>query len=158
MPGWRFIRPFVYMSRGSIVLIAAALGWVITSYLTRSMLEREKTLTIDYVERIMRRRISPTELRTAHPLRAESTALQRGAEELSLYVPNGPGVPPDAAARLLQPFFTTKTHGIGLGLIIAKKIIDAHGGHLTLEAHVPHGTKATVWLPGRHHPTEETIL
>jgi len=73
-------------------------------------------------------------------------------------IDDGAGLPPDAADRLFQPFFTTKTHGIGLGLIIAKKIIDAHGGHLILEAHVPHGTKATVWLPGRYHPTEETIL
>ena len=124
MPGWRFIRHFVYMSLGSSGLIVAALGWVTMSYLTHSMLEREKTLTIDYIERIVRRCISPAELRTAHQLRAESTALQRVAEELSL----------------------------------VKKIIDAHGGHLTLEAHVPHGTKATVWLPGRYHPTEETIL
>ena len=475
MPGWRFIRHFVYMSLGSIGLIAAALGWVTTSYLTRSMLEREKTLTVDYIERIVRRRISPAELRAAHQLRAESTALQRVAADLfllpevvrvkiydlqgtiiwsdiaeligknfhddhaiheslqgrvvveleqmtstpehqfehphyseltSIYVPirddtgellavfelykhplflyqlirqgrfvlwmavlagggllflgqsgvvfrarrtidrqyndlqlhatalehmnaclqatqtqlveaerfaaigevtaamahgirnplsnirlvtqdlleglephhpfqepltdvitqvdfletrlrsflstarmcdlsmtplrlavlinlvlegmeqclvkrgvqmavetaehhlvvhgdagrlaealqvmltnsleagahtitiveqqgeddiagpgvqlhiidDGAGLPPDAADRLFQPFFTTKTHGIGLGLVIARKIIDAHGGHLTLEAHVPRGTKATVWLPGRPHLTEEEIL
>jgi two-component system sensor kinase FixL len=73
-------------------------------------------------------------------------------------IDDGAGLPPDAADRLFQPFFTTKTHGIGLGLVIARKIIDAHGGHLTLEAHVPRGTKATVWLPGRPHLTEEEIL
>jgi len=73
-------------------------------------------------------------------------------------IDDGAGLLPAAADRLFQPFFTTKTHGIGLGLIIAKKIIDAHGGHLTLEAHVPRGTKATVWLPGRHNSPEEAIL
>jgi len=84
MPGWRFIRNFVYMSLGLIGLIAAALGWVTTSYLTRSMLEREKTLTVDYIERIVRGRISPAELRAAYQLRAESPALQRVGEEFTL--------------------------------------------------------------------------
>jgi two-component system sporulation sensor kinase A len=73
-------------------------------------------------------------------------------------IDDGAGLPPDAADRLFQPFFTTKTHGTGLGLVIAKKIIDAHGGHLTLEAHVPRGTRATVWLPGQGNPTEEEVL
>src|SRR5215471_11482398 len=84
MPGWRFIRHFVYMSLVSIGLIAAALGWVTTSYLTHSMLEREKTLTVDYIERIVRGRISPAELRAAHQLRADSPALQRVGEEFTL--------------------------------------------------------------------------
>jgi signal transduction histidine kinase len=73
-------------------------------------------------------------------------------------IDDGTGLPHDAADRLFQPFFTTKTHGTGLGLVIAKKIIDAHGGHLTLEAHVPRGTRATVWLPGQCNLTEEEIL
>ena len=73
-------------------------------------------------------------------------------------IDDGAGLPPDAAARLFQPFFTTKTHGTGLGLVIAKKIIEAHGGHLTLEARVPHGTRATMWLPGQCNPTEEEVL
>ena len=73
-------------------------------------------------------------------------------------IDDGAGLPSDAANRLFQPFFTTKTHGTGLGLVIAKKIIDAHGGHLTLEAHTPCGTKAMVWLPSRHNSPEEEIL
>jgi signal transduction histidine kinase len=62
-------------------------------------------------------------------------------------IDNGKGLPAGATERLFQPFYTTKPQGTGLGLVIAKKIIDAHGGHLTLEAHAPHGTRATVWLP-----------
>ncbi len=73
-------------------------------------------------------------------------------------IDDGAGLPPNAADRLFQPFFTTKTHGTGLGLVIAKKIIEAHGGHLTLEARVPHGTRATMWLPGQCNPTEEEVL
>jgi len=84
MPGWRLIRRFACMSLGLIGLIAAALGWVTTSYLPRSMLEREKTLTVDYIARVVRARISPAQLRAAQQLRGESAALQRLTEEFIL--------------------------------------------------------------------------
>jgi len=102
------------MSLGLIGLIAAALGWVTTSYLTRSMLEREKTHTIDYIELIVRRRISLAELRAAHQLRAESTALQRVAEELTLlpevvrikiYDPQGTIIWSDVAELIGKNFY-----------------------------------------------------
>jgi signal transduction histidine kinase len=69
-------------------------------------------------------------------------------------IDDGAGLSPSAAERLFHPFFTTKTHGTGLGLVIAQKIIVAHGGRLILEPYIPHGTRATVWLPGRRHPSE----
>jgi two-component system sensor kinase FixL len=43
---------------------------------------------------------------------------------------NGPGISPDIAARLFQPFSTTKAKGMGMGLSICKAIIEAHGGRL----------------------------
>jgi two-component system sensor histidine kinase HydH len=73
-------------------------------------------------------------------------------------IDDGAGLSPNAADRLFEPFFTTKTHGTGLGLVIAQKIITAHGGHLTLAAHMPGGTRATVWLPVRGNPPEEEGL
>jgi two-component system, LuxR family, sensor kinase FixL len=42
----------------------------------------------------------------------------------------GPGLAPDVAARLFQPFVTTKEKGMGLGLSICRSIIDAHGGKI----------------------------
>lgn len=47
---------------------------------------------------------------------------------------NGPGVDPEIAARIFEPFFTTKEMGTGLGMAIAHKIVELHGGEITLEA------------------------
>ncbi|HEY6308128.1 MAG TPA: ATP-binding protein [Candidatus Angelobacter sp.] len=46
----------------------------------------------------------------------------------------GPGVPPDLKEQIFNPFFTTKKTGVGLGLAIVSKIVDAHGGTLTLSS------------------------
>jgi PAS domain S-box-containing protein len=45
---------------------------------------------------------------------------------------NGPGLGPEQRQRIFEPFFTTKTKGTGLGMAIAKRIIDAHGGQITV--------------------------
>ncbi len=43
---------------------------------------------------------------------------------------NGPGIPEDQLTRIFQPFFTTKSKGLGMGLSISRTIIEAHGGRL----------------------------
>lgn len=50
---------------------------------------------------------------------------------------SGPEIPPETAARLSEPFFTTKPRGTGLGLAIARAIAVAHGGDLALAENVP---------------------
>lgn len=45
---------------------------------------------------------------------------------------NGPGIPPEALRNLFQPYFTTKPHGMGMGLFGAQKIAIEHGGTLDL--------------------------
>jgi two-component system, LuxR family, sensor kinase FixL len=42
----------------------------------------------------------------------------------------GPGISDEVAAQLFQPFFTTKPHGLGVGLSICRTIVDAHGGQI----------------------------
>jgi signal transduction histidine kinase len=59
----------------------------------------------------------------------------------------GPGLGADARARLFRPFFTTKDHGTGLGLALAKKVADAHGGALAVEDRDGGGTVARLALP-----------
>jgi PAS domain S-box-containing protein len=45
---------------------------------------------------------------------------------------NGPGLSLEQRQRIFEPFFTTKTKGTGLGMAIAKRIVEAHGGQLTV--------------------------
>ncbi len=58
----------------------------------------------------------------------------------------GPGMPDDVRARCLEPFFTTKTRGTGLGLPIARRVVDEHGGHFSISS-TGSGTEVTIDLP-----------
>ena len=60
---------------------------------------------------------------------------------------NGPGMPADVAARVFDPYFTTKEKGTGLGLAIVKKIILEHGGSIEVESDEGAGARFTIWLP-----------
>lgn len=59
---------------------------------------------------------------------------------------SGGGIPPDTLARVFDPFFTTKEKGSGLGLPLSKKIVEAHGGTLSI-ASTTSGTTVTFRLP-----------
>lgn len=61
----------------------------------------------------------------------------------------GAGLAPEARTSLFQPFFTTKEKGTGLGLALAKKVADAHGGALALEDREGGGTVARLAIPRR---------
>jgi len=59
----------------------------------------------------------------------------------------GPGVPEDMRARVFEPFFTTKARGGGLGLAIARRTAELHGGTVTLRCPAAGGTVVTLHLP-----------
>jgi signal transduction histidine kinase len=59
----------------------------------------------------------------------------------------GPGLDPQSLDRLFEAFYTTKSHGLGLGLAISRRIIEAHGGRLWATANVPHGAVVQFTLP-----------
>jgi C4-dicarboxylate-specific signal transduction histidine kinase len=46
---------------------------------------------------------------------------------------SGPGVAPELAARMFDPFVTGKVRGVGLGLSVARKVTEAHGGTVTAD-------------------------
>ncbi len=59
----------------------------------------------------------------------------------------GPGIPPDKLPRLFQPFFSSRPDGTGLGLATAKRIVEAHGGKITVASEPGKGTAFTIELP-----------
>lgn len=59
----------------------------------------------------------------------------------------GPGIQPAARARLFEPFFSTKTHGVGLGLAFAKRIVSTHHGTIDITCPPGGGTVATLDMP-----------
>ena len=67
----------------------------------------------------------------------------------------GVGISPDAIKRIFQPFFTTKAHGIGLGLPITRRLIEDHGGTLQVESQLGKGTTMTLCLPVLTSSAEE---
>jgi len=59
----------------------------------------------------------------------------------------GPGVPVDRLKEIFEPFFTTKREGMGMGLAIARAIIEAHGGQLSAENEPRRGATFRIRLP-----------
>lgn len=57
--------------------------------------------------------------------------------------------------RLFEPFYTTKPHGMGLGLSIVRSIVEAHHGRIDVAARDGGGTEFTVWLPCASAGSEE---
>ena len=89
------------------------------------------------------------------------SSVEKGARELSIRIErgqagggvlvevgdSGPGIDPANHERVFEPFYTTKTSGVGLGLSICRSIVDGHGGRLWVSANEPRGAVFRFTLP-----------
>jgi len=62
---------------------------------------------------------------------------------------NGPGLTAEQREKIFQPFYTTKRHGTGLGMAIAKRIVETHGGRIAVGEGASPGAEIVIWLPRR---------
>ena len=76
--------------------------------------------------------------------------LRSGADETHQFVSfsdTGGGIPPEDISRVFEPYFTTKSSGSGLGLLIVRRIVRAHGGEVIIESERNRGLILTIRLP-----------
>jgi two-component system, LuxR family, sensor kinase FixL len=95
---------------------------------------------------LMRNAIEAMEGTETKQLAIRARPLSREYVEISV-ADTGHGVPDDLISQLFQPFISTKAQGMGLGLSISRTIIEAHGGHLSVESDSSEGTIFTFTLP-----------
>jgi two-component system, NtrC family, sensor histidine kinase HydH len=69
-----------------------------------------------------------------------------GTAEVAV-IDRGPGIDPKIREQIFNPFFTTKSDGVGLGLAIVSKIVDEHGGRMAVESEPGRGSVFRVLLP-----------
>ena len=77
------------------------------------------------------------------------TSIRDGRMRLSVS-DTGVGIAPENLARIFEPYFTTKSEGSGLGLPIARRIVESHGGTIEVTSQTDTGTRFDIVLPLDH--------
>ena len=80
----------------------------------------------------------------------ELTIQSQGGEDGQVLISvsdTGMGLPPQQAEKIFNAFFTTKTHGTGMGLRISRSIVESHGGRLWAADNSPRGATFQFALP-----------
>jgi C4-dicarboxylate-specific signal transduction histidine kinase len=75
------------------------------------------------------------------------TSLEESGRVRVVITDSGPGIDPDVRDRIFDPFYTTKKHGLGLGLSISRSIAAVHQGQLVVRDHAAGGTEGAIDLP-----------
>lgn len=81
-------------------------------------------------------------------LRTSRTAGKDGKKLCIHIIDTGPGIEDNVKKKLFEPYFSTKRTGTGLGLPTTRRIIEEHGGALTLHTELGKGSEFTIELPG----------
>jgi signal transduction histidine kinase len=68
----------------------------------------------------------------------------------------GAGIAPEALNQIFEPYYSTKETGVGLGLPLTRKIIEEHGGKITVRSELGTGTVFTISLPRRRMEVSTT--
>jgi signal transduction histidine kinase len=69
------------------------------------------------------------------------------------FTDTGPGISPDAQQRIFEPFFTTKARGTGLGLSVARRVVEEHKGTIKIDTQHKKGTRFIITLPSQREKT-----
>jgi signal transduction histidine kinase len=86
-----------------------------------------------------------------------------GGQVVIVVADTGIGIAPAEQARIFEPFYRSDRdrrfpQGMGLGLSIARDLVEAHGGRLTVESTPGQGSRFSVWLPLAPVPTDPAAL
>jgi signal transduction histidine kinase len=63
------------------------------------------------------------------------------------FTDTGQGIPADGIKNLFKPFTTNKAKGMGMGLVVVKRIVDAHKGNVDVKSEVGKGTSFAITIP-----------
>ncbi len=109
----------------------------------RVRLKADRNLLLQALLNLMRNALEASEVST---VRLEARNIRRAVE--IVVRDDGPGIPEADTDRVFEPFFSTKDKGLGIGLYLARKIIEAHGGRLEARSQEGRGTEFRILIPG----------
>jgi C4-dicarboxylate-specific signal transduction histidine kinase len=88
-----------------------------------------------------------------------SVTLRREQDQGALTVDDsGPGIAPEVLPRIFEPFFSTREHGLGLGLSLCESLAAGMGGRLGVQPRAPRGAAFTLRLPLAPQAAQRTSL